>query len=231
VVAASPDAHASQTPSRPRRRAFLDFLDTVAKADDLTEDEYEYDLDNESEGSLRDFLVGDDEIEYLSDSSGERDMMSEAEDSDIVEVKVDRSIDLSGDDSDIMVEEAVSHPKIGKASGLAFLDEFDESDLEEGNDEEDLLDAINDLAIAGPSVSKKDKARGKRGVKAPKWAVERVRLAQDVFDDLDKRVFEGKLGPAGAGAKIVWNKRLLTTAGTAQRKRCVSLLHPHRSSC
>jgi len=209
----------SITPSsKPRRRAFLDFLETVAKADS-EEDEYEYQL-NESEGSLKDFIVDDDEVSYLSDSEGSmREIMSEEEDSDIVEVKVDRSHVYDSDgDSDIMVEEAVSHPKIGKAAGLDFLDDFEDSDQDvvERDDAEDLLDAIDNLTIATPSTKAK---KGKKTAKAPKWAEERVRIAQEVFDDLDKRVFDDQLGGKGAGAKIIWNKRLLTTAGTAQRKR------------
>jgi hypothetical protein len=231
----------TQTPARQRRRAFLDFLDTVAKTDDISEDDYGFDPkddEEESLGSLRDFIVDDDEITYLSDSSGiEHDMISETEDSDIIEVKPvvkgKWSIDLSDDDSDIMVEEAVSHPKIGKGAGLGFLREFHDSDSDRdekigrtsSDAEDDLLDAIDDLAIGATSATANDnskvgsRAKGKKGAKAPKWAIQRVQLAQEVFDDLDKRVFDSKLGPNGAGAKIIWNKRLLTTAGTAQRKR------------
>jgi hypothetical protein len=205
--------------SKPRRRAFLEFLNTVAKADSEPESEYEYHLD-ESEGSLKDFIVDDDDISYVSDSEGSLGgLESEEEDSDIVEVKVDPSAD-SDADSDVMIEEAVSHPKIGRVSGLDFLEEFNESDHEVLNvddEADDLLAAIDDLSIAGKP--EKGKAKTKKAIKAPKWAIERVRLAQEVFDDLDKRVFGGQLGPNGAGAKIIWNKRLLTTAGTAQRKR------------
>jgi hypothetical protein len=209
--------------SRPRRRAFLEFLDTVAKADSEPEDDYEYHLD-ESEGSLKDFIVDDDEVSYISDSEGSgRAVESEEEDSDIVEVKVDRTVYTSDadDDSDIMIEEAVSHPKIGRVSGLDFLNDLEYGDLEVSASEpeqDDLLNAIDNLTIAGKAAGK-GTAKPKKAVKGPKWAVERVRIAQEVFDDLDRRVFGGQLGPDGAGAKIIWNKRLLTTAGTAQRKR------------
>ena len=210
----------TSTPStKPRRRAFLEFLDTVAKADSETEDDYEYHLD-ESEGSLKDFIVDDDEVSYISESEGSLGALeSEEEDSDIVEVKADPEAD-SDADSDVMIEEAVSHPKIGRASGLDFLEEFYESDREVSDiesEENGLSEAIGSLTIAGKSG--KEKAKAKKGAKAPKWAIERVRIAQEVFDDLDQRVFDGQLGSNGAGAKIIWNKRLLTTAGTAQRKR------------
>jgi len=205
--------------SKPRRRAFLEFLDTVAKAESEPEDEYEYHL-NESEGSLKDFIVDDDEVSYISDSEGSlREFDSEEEDSDIVEIKADPEAD-SDADSEMMIEEAVSHPKIGRVSGLDFLENFYQSDQEASevdNDTDNLLDAIDDLTIAGKP--EKGKGKAKKATKAPKWAIERVRIAQEVFDDLDKRVFDGRLGPDGAGAKIIWNKRLLTTAGTAQRKR------------
>jgi hypothetical protein len=196
-------------------------LDTVAKSDSEPEEGYEYEL-NESVGSLKDFIVGDDEVSYLSDSEDElRGLESEEENSDVVEVKVDTAAD-SDADSEAFIEEAVSHPKIGRVSGLDFLKGFDESDqdvLGEESDPDEILDAIDHLTIAEKPV--KGKAKARKGVKAPKWAVERVRLAQEVFDDLDKRVFGGHLGPDGAGTKIIWNKRLLTTAGTAQRRRQV----------
>jgi len=47
------------------------------------------------------------------------------------------------------------------------------------------------------------------------WEAERKRIAADVFAELDKKVFEGKL----KGTNIEWSKRLLTTAGTANSKR------------
>ena len=212
--------HPTTTPSsKPRRRAFLEFLDTVANADPEPEDEYEYHLD-ESEGSLKDFIVDDDEVSYISDSEGSlREFDSEEENSDIVEIKADPEAD-SDADSEMMIEEAVSHPKIGRVSGLDFLENFYQSDREASEVDsgiDNLLDAIDDLTIAGKP--EKGKGKAKKATKAPKWAIERVRIAQEVFDDLDKRVFDGRLGPDGAGAKIIWNKRLLTTAGTAQRKR------------
>jgi hypothetical protein len=47
------------------------------------------------------------------------------------------------------------------------------------------------------------------------WTKTRERIAQAMFDDLNRRVFEGKL----AEATIEWNKRLLTTAGVAKGTR------------
>ena len=47
------------------------------------------------------------------------------------------------------------------------------------------------------------------------WEGERERIAQGIFAELNKKVFEGKL----EGTKIEWSKRLLTTAGTATSSR------------
>ncbi|KAK4685919.1 hypothetical protein P7C73_g4216, partial [Tremellales sp. Uapishka_1] len=48
---------------------------------------------------------------------------------------------------------------------------------------------------------------------------ERGGIAQDIFDELDRKVFDSKLGVQGAGAAIEWSSRLLTTAGTATESR------------
>ena len=49
------------------------------------------------------------------------------------------------------------------------------------------------------------------------WAIARVSIAQRIFDELDREVFEGRL--SNAGTEVVWCNRLLTTAGTASSKR------------
>jgi hypothetical protein len=53
------------------------------------------------------------------------------------------------------------------------------------------------------------------------WGIDRARIAQKIFDELDRKVFDSKLGPKGAGTKLEWNNRLLTTAGQAHSKRYV----------
>lgn len=52
-----------------------------------------------------------------------------------------------------------------------------------------------------------------------KWVLDRAQIAQAIFDELDRKVFEHKLGPKGAGTRLEWNNRLLTTAGQAHSKR------------
>lgn len=241
----NPVAGPSRTQTPGKRRAFLDFL---AKVDgDESEDEegiYDHDLSG-SMGSLRDFIADDDEVDYQSGDNGtglDSDIESCASDDngatrmpkfelnsdgEIYEAtthapKIER--DGSGSDSDIEIveEEAISRPKAGASAKPTLLAEFIDSDdddiLETSDVDDDLLSAVDKLHLEA-KVSSSSKTKGKKPTKAPKWAMERVRIAQEVFDDLDKRVFEGRLGESGAGAKIVWNKRLLTTAGTAHRKK------------
>ncbi|KAE8541978.1 hypothetical protein D1P53_002152 [Cryptococcus gattii VGV] len=69
-------------------------------------------------------------------------------------------------------------------------------------------------------VNEKFKASKLKGGPSKKeWALQRVRVANEIFGDLDRRVFESKLGERGAKARLDWNNRLLTTAGTARSKR------------
>lgn len=138
-----------------------------------------------------------------------------------------RSLALGSDDDDdddeevdsIAEERDVVTTRPSKTG--TFLDEFagsdDDTKSTSGSDE-DLISRLDDLDLRASKPSRKI-GTAKKASKAPKWEVERVWIAQEVFDDLDKRVFDCRLGPSGAGVKIVWNKRLLTTAGTAQRKR------------
>lgn len=77
-----------------------------------------------------------------------------------------------------------------------------------------------ELALSPPKQrSGKGKFPQVKGARATKksWEAERVTLANELFDELDNAVFQGRL--RGAGATIEWNKRLLTTAGTATDKR------------
>ena len=82
-----------------------------------------------------------------------------------------------------------------------------------------------ELPHSPPSVKKSTKTAAKvKGVRANKkaWSVERVRIAQELFDELDADVFKGRLKVAGA--RVEWNTRLLTTAGTATDKTYVKLI-------
>ena len=251
VVSAAPvrpsnAAGPSQSRTPAKRRAFLDFLAKVDGAESEEEEAYQNDLSG-SMGSLRDFIVDDDdEVDYQSGISGD-DVDSEMDDaSDAVAVDRKPKLDMASDvevdeatshvpktelldldsDSDIAIvkEEVVSRPRSAEATKPTIFAEFidsddDEDNLVEASDVDDILSSAIDKLDLETGGSSRTRTKGKKAIKSPKWALERVRIAQEVFDDLDKRVFDSRLGDKGAGATIVWNKRLLTTAGTAHRKK------------
>lgn len=209
---------------------------------------------DDSEGSLRDFIVDDEHEEEGLDSD---DDLGDDDDDDAV-----REISASGED-DLGKVRPRNRPRCSypaqSESEASFRDPaWDEESV--GGDEEDdedgavtewspgpsrprkrdpLLDfealtlSDSDEDSAGPSdtsspprskreTSKRSKA--KTAAKKPSarmWAAERVELANGIFRDLDRKVFDKQLGPEGAGAKIEWSKRLLTTAGTASEPRFV----------
>jgi hypothetical protein len=234
-------------------------LNDLEKSEPEEEVAYDYqEGDSEDLGSLKDFIVDDeDDVDYLSDSrsheddegpaksSDRRNSRSPAlrdclfrDDSDIEEVpirtrtiKQDSSSDgdttsvLSPPESDEEQMEAGysdKKPDRMKKSGT-ILDEYMDSsdDADTSDDETDgvVATALGNLDLRQNRAIASGRTKIAKTPKTPKWAIERVRIAQEVFDDLDNRVFESHLGPSGAGAKVIWNKRLLTTAGTAQRKK------------
>jgi len=75
------------------------------------------------------------------------------------------------------------------------------------------LPNLDTLTLSDDSPPPTSVKNGKKTNK--KWAMERVAIAERLFQELDVKVFEGKLGVDGAGTSIEWSKRLLTTAGTA----------------
>ncbi|OWZ37107.1 hypothetical protein C356_04674 [Cryptococcus neoformans c45] len=68
-------------------------------------------------------------------------------------------------------------------------------------------------------IDKSKTSRPKGNLSKKEWSLQKVRVANEIFDDLDRRVFESKLGERGAKARLEWNNRLLTTAGMARSKR------------
>lgn len=78
---------------------------------------------------------------------------------------------------------------------------------------------LNDLSMNDSPPPIPSRSREPRKLKGSRkeWEAEREQIAADVFADLGRRVFDGKL----RGTKIEWSKRLLTTAGTATCSRWV----------
>jgi hypothetical protein len=188
--------------------------------DEDSEEEATYDLTrhyDESYGSLRDFIVDDDDEEESGDELEEDE---EEGSSDVPRSKsVRRSDKVARLDTELV---ASDWPE----------ESSDESDAPGPSSKKTLkLPDLGRLSIneAPTSSSTRPKAsKSERGVEGSreklskknsgrKWVAERERLARQVFDDLDKRVFEGKL----SATTMEWNKRLLTTAGQANSTRWV----------
>ncbi|WVQ95199.1 hypothetical protein IAU59_002293 [Kwoniella sp. CBS 9459] len=228
------------------------------------------DYDDDSLGSLRDFIVDDDEelSEYAEDSEGDAVSGSENE-SDGIEIldsppprprdmirkgknegnegldKGRPKVKATREDPGVLY---YSPPRRNKSLDLELdLPDLNALTIFSSSDEEDD-DAAPRPSQPPPSERKakptsrerepatektreqrekerKHKSRKTAGstkadFSAKAWAEERTRIADSIFKDLDRRVFEGKVGGSdGAGARIEWNKRLLTTAGVARSKR------------
>ncbi|WVR09359.1 hypothetical protein IAU60_006425 [Kwoniella sp. DSM 27419] len=216
-------------PSRRPKPAALRYIEDQAFASDGSEAEYEED----SLGSLRDFIVDDDESE-MSASEGDG---SESEDSDGIEV-------LDTPPRGVNTRPKPTQKPSSRPTTHGTLSDGDEGILHHSPTKKlhrlvlpDLgsLNIISSDSETEPRVTpaRTTKTRGvrrrpepstKSSFSAKAWAEERVRISQTIFDDLDVRVFEGKLGvgAGGAGARIEWNKRLLTTAGVARSKRIIN---------
>ncbi|RSH85646.1 hypothetical protein EHS25_003786 [Saitozyma podzolica] len=144
---------------------------------------------DDSLGSLRDFIVDDDGNDDDEGRSGVGEHKAEESESD----------DLDDLDDDGHILHFSPPPRKLALPDLSAL----------------TLEA--DSPPHSPARRNIPKSTSKRFRK--EWEQDRVRIAQEVFDDLDKRVFERKLGSYGAGATIEWSKRLLTTAGTATQMK------------
>nr|XP_031863895.1 uncharacterized protein CI109_000539 [Kwoniella shandongensis]KAA5530967.1 hypothetical protein CI109_000539 [Kwoniella shandongensis] len=202
------DNHQSADDSK--RRLASKFIDDEAAGEQEDEEEdgaYYYDED--SMGSLRDFIVDDDEEDdYLEAGSSEE----EEDDFQIIDVPP-RSKTKSKSKSDILDDESAilhySPPR--RTLTLPDLDQLVIASSDSNSDSE---------SASVPVSKRKEKLKSSRGGLSKRdWAIERERIASGIFEDLDKKVFEGKLGSAGVGARVEWNKRLLTTAGVARSKR------------
>lgn len=176
---------------------------------------------DDSLGSLEDFIVPDDYESEASSSASEG--ASEEEDGDVVH--------SGGEDDDediIPLDSPVKKPPAENGHMLHFsppprlltLPDIGGLVLDESDEEDDITPEPPRAPPKTPtSRSRTNRPAPKAKTPSKKaWATERVRLAQDIFDELDRKVFERKLGPQGAGATLEWNNRMLTTAGTANSK-------------
>ncbi|KAK8854558.1 hypothetical protein IAR55_003297 [Kwoniella newhampshirensis] len=165
--------------------------------------------DDDSYGSLRDFIVDDDEEDECLEvgSSG-----AESDGFEIVDAPPSRKTQRREKRDDSRFDDqAILHYSPPTKRPL-ILPELNRLVIASSDSEADTEPALTTRR------DKKDKS-AKRGLSKREWAMERERIASEIFDDLDKRVFEEMLGAGGVNARVEWNNRLLTTAGVARSKR------------
>ncbi|WVF67624.1 hypothetical protein IAT40_002382 [Kwoniella sp. CBS 6097] len=226
--------------------------------------------DDDSLGSLRDFIVDDDEdiSEYSECSDDDVDSDSGSDGIEILDSlppkargtihkgKGKEDVKKGGTQVDKEERGVLYYPvprrnktldlELPDLNALTIISSSDEGEEEEEEDDDEVrpikppttgrkpkpTSKTPTPAIAKPNdTGKKErehrsrkttKGSTKADFSAKAWAEERTRIADSIFKDLDQRVFEGKVGRSsgtGAGARIEWNKRLLTTAGVARSKR------------
>ncbi|WVQ81819.1 hypothetical protein IAT38_003946 [Cryptococcus sp. DSM 104549] len=210
-------------------RGVMKFLDTEA-VDDKAGEEDEGEYSDDSMGSLRDFIVDDDDGEYENTkTASETDSDSEIEIIEPPPRQITRKGKKPAVASVVLESEEIAEEEAGPdilhfSPARKPITILDLAALIISSDSEPELPPIpaptprsKTKTSAAPTPSRK--AKGKPALTKKDWAEERERIAREIFEDLDERVFEGKLGAKGAGARLDWNNRLLTTAGVAQSKK------------
>ena len=176
----------------------------VVIGDESEEEEYgEYDLVkhyDESSGSLKDFIVDDSEdSEEDEEDDGHQHRYPSDEEAVISDIE---EVDVEG--HDYGVEAIVQGKPRHQNLVLPDLSSLNIKDSPPPNRKSKPRKPIS------PSLPQPNTKRDKQA-----WEWERARIAQEVFTDLDRRVFEGRLNDA----KMEWSKRLLTTAGQAASRK------------
>ncbi|EIW68420.1 hypothetical protein TREMEDRAFT_63589 [Tremella mesenterica DSM 1558] len=222
------DRHSS--PARPpvskrktKRSAKSIFIDQSASDDcgNLDDDP------NESLGSLRDFIVDDDVIEYASSSDElESPPPRRKGKGGSSRRPVREVIDLVDDSDDDVPPSFLEYNSAVKEEEEGEEDETEDilyySPPPKKTIEVDLPDLSSLTIDDTPPKSKKHNLPESQSSKKPgrrAWPSEREGIARKLFKELDKKVFDSRLGPDGADAQIEWNKRLLKTAGQAHTTR------------
>lgn len=192
---------------RGRTPAALRFLE---ESEDDEEEGEDYD-EEDTAGSLADFIVEDDgeDLEFVVDDSEEGGFDNNPAFSD-----EDDELDDTDDEEfhDAPVSPVKRSPV--KRPGPSIIDLLDSSD-----DEDLPAPRFRKLSISSPRIKTQASLATSKSKRA--WEVQRAQIAQDVFDDLDAAVFEGRLGAGGANAKLEWGSRILRSAGNARMSRWV----------
>ncbi|TYJ57273.1 hypothetical protein B9479_002006 [Cryptococcus floricola] len=229
---------------RPNASIFLDLAADV-EDEEVEEGEGGYYDEDDSYGSLRDFIVDDsDADDYAeappSDESEEEDFQSRSErkksrqpPQDIEEVgDLSEDGENSGgtrgirwgdeDTNDLLHYSPPRRPVQVSDLNIKSLTIIDGTDSE--SDDPLPIHTPNKpkktvKTKAKPPDTPSSKARADMTKKG--WNQEREKIASSLFKELDETVFQKKLGEKGAKATIEWNSRLLKTAGMARQRRPV----------
>ncbi|OCF57716.1 hypothetical protein L486_05180 [Kwoniella mangroviensis CBS 10435] len=206
--------------------AALRFIEEQAYDKNDSEEEV-YEEEEDTMGSLRDFIVDDDyDSEEEETSASDQD-----EDDDNEEVYQSEEAIRSGseEDSDSDGFEILSPPPpetnktpndksdtplwIPDISQLVIASSDSDSDSDHRDSDDGRKSNKKKNIISNKGKSDKSLFSNKA------WIEERTRIANSIFKELDEKVFENRLGMKGVGARVEWNNRLLTTAGVARIKR------------
>nr|XP_019011728.1 uncharacterized protein I206_03833 [Kwoniella pini CBS 10737]OCF50509.1 hypothetical protein I206_03833 [Kwoniella pini CBS 10737] len=205
-----------------RKPAILRFIED--QAHDKSDEQELYDEEDDTLGSLRDFIVDDDyetEEEEISNSEEEdygsdEGQRSEGDESDGIEIlPTPPKAKTANTPKSHFDDEILYYSPPGRVHRLDIqLPDLDQLVIASSDSE-----AASHSPIRNKKKSISREKSEKKSFTSKGWAEERERIANVIFKELDERVFERKLGIEGVGAKVIWNKRLLTTAGVARSKR------------
>lgn len=221
---AAPEVQAK--PQKPKRVIDLTFSEDEEIVPVAEEENGGYYGPDDSYGSLRDFIIDDSECENYVEAPS-----TEEEES---EVEVWEPINTTKGIKAVEME-MVAAPSQEEGQGERDWDSDSDAGILRYSPPrrplqlpplETLTLAVNcdsepeqDESISKKVTEKSKTPKLKGGPSKKEWALQRVRVANEIFGDLDRRVFESKLGERGAKARLDWNNRLLTTAGMARSKR------------
>lgn len=213
-------------PQKPKQVIDLTFSEDEEIVPVAEEENGGYYGPDDSYGSLRDFIVDDSQCENYVEAPSTEEEESEIEIwGPIKTTKGIKAVEIEKVDAQSQ-EEGHGERDWDSGSGAGILRYSPPRRPLQLPPLETLTLAVNcdsepeqDESISKKVTEKSKISKLKGGPSKKEWALQRVRVANEIFDDLDRRVFESKLGERGAKARLDWNNRLLTTAGMARSKR------------
>lgn len=221
---AAPDVQAK--PQKPKQVIDLTLSEDEEIVPVAEEENGVYYGPDDSYGSLRDFIVDDSGCENYVEAPNTEEEESEVEIWEPIKTtKGIKAVEMEKVDTQSQ-EEGQGERDWGSDSDAGILRYSPPRRPLQLPPLETLTLAVNcdsepeqDESISKKVTEKSKTSKLKGGPSKKEWALQRVRVANEIFDDLDRRVFESKLGERGAKTRLDWNNRLLTTAGMARSKR------------